>query len=276
MSKIKRKACVLVLLAELMAALSLDAAKLGEGVNVNYRVPSVGARAPWKTFTKPAYTFKVSITGIPTIEWAGGTLELPYFCVQYDNDNRSPYWMQDNPVPRGDWESVLFQRTPGRGRDEALSLVGLYRGAAIYQTAILADTGMLYRTKWTGLYPPPSGNFEITGTANRLRKDQKLPFTATLRDGRTVTGDANKSFPAVAPIRELVLRGGHQRLRIEVLDVDRSGGMKFHNYGSPETHPLDAVTVACLTFEKLSDVALRVRVEPDVPSNAVTVSTNTP
>jgi len=248
-----------------MAAPSLDAAKLGEGSNVNYRVPSFSVLAPWKTFTKPAYTFKVSITGIPIIEWAGGTLELPYFCVQYDNSNRSPYWMQDKPVPQGDWDRVSFQQTPGRGRDAALSLIGLYRGAAIYQTAILADTGILYRTRWTGLYPPPSGNFEITGTMNRLRKDQKLPFTATLMDGRTVMGDANKSFPAVAPIRELVIRGGQQRLRIEVLDAGRSGGMKFWNYGSPESHPQDAATVASLTFEKLSDVSLRVRVESDVP-----------
>ena len=265
MIKIKRLTCSLVLLAGLMAAPSLDAAKLGEGSNVNYRVPSFSVLAPWKTFTKPAYTFKVSITGIPIIEWAGGTLELPYFCVQYDNSNRSPYWMQDKPVPQGDWDRVSFQQTPGRGRDAALSLIGLYRGAAIYQTAILADTGILYRTRWTGLYPPPSGNFEITGTMNRLRKDQKLPFTATLMDGRTVMGDANKSFPAVAPIRELVIRGGQQRLRIEVLDAGRSGGMKFWNYGSPESHPQDAATVASLTFEKLSDVSLRVRVESDVP-----------
>ncbi len=137
---------------------------------------------------------------------------------------------------RGAWESVRCWRddTP---RGARLTIRGRFLGLAVEQTLQVGRDTVEADCRVTRDAPGPAIAFCTFGPQRFVRAPGGLPFSAQMRDGRTVTGDLNRPFEPLSQVRRLDVRVEGRRLTYDFGDTE---GVELRSSGTPPEHPTAA------------------------------------
>lgn len=238
----KRKAillsiCLALLLLGQIAA-PLAAARLAEGERYT---------TLWKSLQRPKYKFNLTVTGLPSLDWAGGKLALPYLALTFGSGGHSPCWT-DLEGKVGGWEEVKFGQT-STPAGETWRIVGRYEGFAVYNTILLGPNSVEYHYAIQALYPRKGAALEVSGSIYRASKSQVLPFTATLLNGESVTGNLNKQIGKLQPVKAVEMKAEGDTLTMKWELTGTATRSSFYTTGNPETMQLEAGEIAAIRFQ---------------------------
>lgn len=228
----------------LRACLPAAAAKLGDGA---------GTSVAWKVLPQTNFTFKLSVTGVPSLEWAGGALYFPTFTAVFNSRAQSPYWLSRGPT--GDWDEVAC-RQASFPAGASFRLIGLFEGWAIYGTVLVADNSVKYRTRQMALFPPKIAQYGFSGYIGRKSKAQAVQYLATLSNGKQVSGNLNGTIAKLPDVIALEIREGNQCLKMNWNGADA----RLNTYYIPEKAPMENATIAELDFLWRDDLVMDVTV----------------
>jgi hypothetical protein len=198
----------------------------------------------WQTTTYKTYDFVMTVTGLPQMNISGGSIYLPIFSGVFSDrpNGHSPYWAIERAQGGVDgWEEVKCDKSESKD-GASYSIKGMYEGLLLQNKILCADDTVTSTYSAKALMPNPSFEYyRLSLDINRAAKSDEIPFTATLADGKTVTGDLNKSFSKISDVKSLTYSTAKKTVSMEFSDC--KGRLVLYS-SNPEAVKAEAATVA--------------------------------